>query len=682
MPPPARPTGRPVPKPAGVPQPKTMVKPGAPSSVILPSVAGGAVAAEVLEQVNSLQGRVSSLQSRVSLSGVREEITSLDQKLNKLAQRLETVRKQGYVYSGDLDPKVYDLIGQWQGVRPQAENSLQQQALFLSQHAVNLHGPLSQLAASTRNAARVNALMPSVSASVDSLANTVSDAERGLRDMYGPIDSEANATESRLSRIEELMRLLGLAKFQLNGGEAGVAAVKAKLDKDGKDDPEGYLYLTDKRLIYEQNQEIATKKVLFITTASEKVQQVLVDTPLSEVSSAKASSKGLLGHEDHLDVEYAGKEVHFHIDGQDSEEWQALIERAKSGGLESERASAGAGVSLADMSGPITQADIVQLQGEVNDLQQRAMLTFAKDALEDLETKVGNLPRQLADVRARGYVFEKALEGQVESLGAQWSGIKQSVEGDVRHQSQLLGGSMQGIQSQMAQVMGLSARPESARPVYLQVKSLVAGAEAQAAAAEQSVLGQYDNFAEEADAVGAHLDWVAWMLEALSTASFQLLATEGGVQAAEANWLRPSTDPLGGILFLTDQRVIFEEREGEFSVPLDVPLSLVAEARPLSGQGAEQDEEHLSLRFDSGAPMGSALFQLVGPAAEDWKAFIGRAKAGDFTNDRAQAIDPAALETVKNAPTQCPSCSSAYTKPVLRGQTEVRCEYCGTVTRL
>jgi len=37
---------------------------------------------------------------------------------------------------------------------------------------------------------------------------------------------------------------------------------------------------------------------------------------------------------------------------------------------------------------------------------------------------------------------------------------------------------------------------------------------------------------------------------------------------------------------------------------------------------------------------------------------------------------------VKNAPTQCPSCGAAFTKPVLRGQTEIHCEFCGAVTRL
>jgi uncharacterized Zn finger protein len=55
---------------------------------------------------------------------------------------------------------------------------------------------------------------------------------------------------------------------------------------------------------------------------------------------------------------------------------------------------------------------------------------------------------------------------------------------------------------------------------------------------------------------------------------------------------------------------------------------------------------------------------------------------GDYTSDRAVAIDQAAVDKVKSAPTQCSNCGAAFTKPVLRGQTEIKCEFCGAVMRL
>src|SRR5262249_49684246 len=120
-------------------------------------------------------------------------------------------------------------------------------------------------------------------------------------------------------------------------------AVPATIGND-KEPPEGNLFLTDRRLLFEQKQEIVKKKVLFIATEKELVHQLLLETPLSAVTSITASKKGLLGHEDHLDLAYGGKSAHFHINGQDSKTWQALVEKAKSGALQGERAVPMAGL--------------------------------------------------------------------------------------------------------------------------------------------------------------------------------------------------------------------------------------------------------------------------------------------------------------------------------------------------
>ncbi len=663
-----------------------MVRPGSNRAglapIVLPAIGGGFVAEEIASEISSLQSHVADLQSRASLTDVQADVSQLDQQLSKMAQTLESVRKQGYVYGGDIDAKLYDLMSQWQSVKPQVDNAIYQQGYALSQSAAALHGPLSQLAARQGNAGQARSLLPSVQSSVSSLLSNANQVENNIRTMYSNIESEASALDSRLWRIDNTMKLVAGAKFKLADGESAVTAVKAKLDKDGKDDPEGNLFLTDKRLIFEQKQEIAKKKVLFVVTEKELVQQVLIDTPLSAVTSVKASKKGLFGNEDHLDVDSGGQSAHFHIDGQDSKEWQALIEKAKSGGLESERAAAGAGVSMADMTGPVTQADILQVQSQFNDLQGRASLTFAKDALEDMENKASNLPRQLSDVRARGYVFERALESQVQSLVDQWSRVKETVQTDMRQQTSALAQLMPSIQTEMAHLMAQSGNLQSVRPQYMGVKSLIASTEAQVAAAEQAIFGQYDDFQASVETLSAHLDWVGWMLEALATASFTLMATEGGVAATTANWLRPNDGPQGGVLFLTDQRIIFEEREGEFSVPLEAPLAQVQSADAESGQGANKDEEHLKIIFQPGAPMSYASLHLVGPKAEEWKTMIGRGMKGDYTSDRAVAIDQAAVDKVKSAPTQCSNCGAAFTKPVLRGQTEIKCEFCGAVTRL
>jgi uncharacterized paraquat-inducible protein A len=40
------------------------------------------------------------------------------------------------------------------------------------------------------------------------------------------------------------------------------------------------------------------------------------------------------------------------------------------------------------------------------------------------------------------------------------------------------------------------------------------------------------------------------------------------------------------------------------------------------------------------------------------------------------------LDQVRKAPQRCSKCGAAFRAPLLRGQTETQCEYCGLVTRI
>jgi len=226
----------------------------------------------------------------------------------------------------------------------------------------------------------------------------------------------------------------------------------------------------------------------------------------------------------------------------------------------------------------------------------------------------------------------------------------------------------------------MSANLTQARPLYMQVKSATASAQAQADAAEATVLAQYDQYADEVEALSAHMEWVGWMLDALSSASFRLLATEAGIAAVEAVFKHPDWDPENGILFLTDQRLLWEDRVGDYELKINVPL---ADIENVKQSNEEQGERQvLVFRFGPQAPVPLAEFELALPVANDWIKMVGRARSGGYAEDRAVTISSEELERVRNAPQQCSKCGAAFTAPLLRGQTEIHCEYCGLVTRI
>ena len=80
--------------------------------------------------------------------------------------------------------------------------------------------------------------------------------------------------------------------------------------------------------------------------------------------------------------------------------------------------------------------------------------------------------------------------------------------------------------------------------------------------------------------------------------------------------------------------------------------------------------------------MPRARFYTAQPIAEDWLKMVGRARSGRYASDRVVELDPDELERVNNAPTQCPNCGAAFTAPILRGQLELQCDYCGVASRI
>ena len=355
-----------------------------------------------------------------------------------------------------------------------------------------------------------------------------------------------------------------------------------------------------------------------------------------------------------------------------------MVLDAKSGKIEEQR-STGSGLSFADLTGDVTEADIVEIQNEVNELQDEMMLKGTQDELAELENNVSNLSRELADIRARGYAVEKSLEADLQVLSFQYEKIKQRAHATLEYQTKLLGERMSSIQGSMAELAGMTGSLAAARPKFIHLKSEIASAEAQAEAAEQTVLDQYDEYADEVETLDSHLEWVDWMLDAISTASFQLLATESGVAAVEAEWGHPGLEPENGILYLTDQRFLWEDRTGDFQLKFDVPLSQVEDIKEETDE--ESSEESLVVTFASSAPAAKARFSLDQPVAEEWLQMVGRARSGDYVIDRAIEISEAELERIRSVPEQCPNCGAAITAPVLRGQTELTCEFCGVVTR-
>lgn len=295
-------------------------------------------AAEVGEEIQALGARINELVDDVALNYHRDAMADLDGGVADLVDEVTRIRERGYVYKSFLEAKLATLQQKWEEVRPRLERELDQQA-------AELGGIYNQAAEEYNRAvglgARASSRLAAVRAKVDNLESRVSSAASALNAIYSNVRDTYYQTRGQVSEVTWLLDALDESPLELLATENPIQAVKAHWWRDGKKDgPEGVLYLTDQRLLFEQKEKVATKKVLFVTTESEMVQELLMAVPITGVESCASSHKGLGGHQDHLDFEFSEGDfvnAHFHLQGQDSDRWAALIKRVLNAEIQRER---------------------------------------------------------------------------------------------------------------------------------------------------------------------------------------------------------------------------------------------------------------------------------------------------------------------------------------------------------
>jgi predicted nucleic acid-binding Zn-ribbon protein len=302
-------------------------------------------AEQLASDIHSLQSDVNSLQSQVKLSSVRDAIEDLDTHITGLKQRVKDLRSQGYAYEKGLEDKATDLARRWQTTKPSVQMQINQQTVSLEASMRTVETQMAQLAAKSSNVVLGRTAYNQVKSAVENLESRASAAENTIRGSYDSIEDEQRVLDTHLDQVEWMLKQLGEASFQLLPTEAGIMAVEAvwlEDDREDKDDAKGVLYLTDQRLIFEQKQEVATKKVLFITTERKKVQEVDFEVQIPLIEGIKATKQGIFKNEDHLELNFASgaptNKTRFHLFGQDCNEWQRLINQAKAKEFDRERA--------------------------------------------------------------------------------------------------------------------------------------------------------------------------------------------------------------------------------------------------------------------------------------------------------------------------------------------------------
>lgn len=361
-------------------------------------------------------------------------------------------------------------------------------------------------------------------------------------------------------------------------------------------------------------------------------------------------------------------------------------------GLGAAAAALGSAVTAAALSDSDKQAlteKITAIQQQFAELPGRVKLTALSESLGTLETRIKGLPGAIAEARGRGYPYREYLENKVQVFGTQWDEIKTAIREWMQSEAA-------GLEAQLGEVEPLLHRLNPAQltsaqqGVVAQIESRLKTLDAHVKAAEDRIRGLFDSLQREVGQAQSQVEEIKRFLERKDGASFPFLAGETVFRADEAEWVNGNDNP-DGFLFLTNQRVIFEQHEktgkklGLFGgkqvhqLLWEVPLNHV-EGGQAENKGVFGGKDMVHLKLTPAASQGSITAEVKGGVdCKVWVAELGRMIRGEI--GAATVHDPELAERLRNAPTDCPTCGAVLPRAVA-GQNSMTCQYCSTVVRL
>ncbi len=302
----------------------------------LSSMGTSSMSEETRLKLDQLSTRLQSLQEMILLSDAQREISETRMRLSLLPTEVGKLRSRGYVFRNFLEHEIGALSDQWKELQKHIlpEIGLQVQEL---QRAADEAEKALHLALNGNLVLVANA-----ESSINMLESKARAAHSAVEATYEPLKERVARIGRQIEDVRWMLDQVDEASFQLLAGESVAAACKARLIENGEEGAEGVLYLTDRHLLFERKEEVVTRKVLFIPTAKQKVQELVFAVPVDEVEEVKASDeRKFLGHKEILELIFApgvaAGSVTLRLLNTDNETWVRVIGQVQSGEINKER---------------------------------------------------------------------------------------------------------------------------------------------------------------------------------------------------------------------------------------------------------------------------------------------------------------------------------------------------------
>ncbi len=275
--------------------------------------------------MTSPDSRLEDLERQFDNLAELSEYNELVENVTKLSERLDEVL-------GDY-PFIEFLKGKLDDARQHLEGKQEELEGIASMAKMSLRGELRRARNEVEDAVEDpdnERDQEKAAEALDELEEELSGYTDKLEEAYKDIADSFYQFERRVAAAERYLKNAADITFDLGGDEKIILADKAEYNLTGKSrkDPDGYLFLTTERIIFEQREKTGGR----MGFGGQMEQEVEWEASLSDINDVESENKGLLGGKDMITFKTGDGDALFELKGGAANEfWFKLVEAVRNG---------------------------------------------------------------------------------------------------------------------------------------------------------------------------------------------------------------------------------------------------------------------------------------------------------------------------------------------------------------
>jgi formylglycine-generating enzyme required for sulfatase activity/HEAT repeat protein len=309
--------------------------------------------------------------------------------------------------------------------------------------------------------------------------------------------------------------------------------------------------------------------------------------------------------------------------------------------------------------------DFDTLQDKLDGLRRRYRLHHLHDAIKQVQTDFALLARQLRRIQDAGYAQAQTLIDTLQTLRTQWHTREDAITQSLTTHMRMLRMEFNEAEEQLQ----IAKRQPDSDDLRQDAQAEIDDLEAKILDAERDIEAQLTPYKQLLQ-IRRRADLIDWSLPHWEATSATKHPGESLIIAADAEWViyhDPSADP-DGVLFLTNQRLIFEKKEKQarlFGLMDDAVEQEVQWAVDLKQitviQTEDTPKEMLYLTLTEDASHQKITLEMKGQSDNDeWRDYILTAQAGGTVQD---ATPPPPVQEPPTAPIDQPPIEADEDEP-------------------